>query len=141
MLSSAILFLLLVCAASTTNSRQYYHRHAVHTASSASVTSRTSVAASTTSATGLADPPTGSTSLNIQFSGYTSGSVSDFLSTQGISISDYRVASTPSAHTFVPGNVAIADGKLRLTVTGGAIPGDDIACAEVTTNFHFFTPT
>ncbi|KZP17208.1 glycoside hydrolase family 16 protein [Athelia psychrophila] len=59
------------------------------------------------------------TAVNVDFTTYTSGSVASFLSSAGLSISDYSTDSTPQAHTFVPGNVGISNGALTLLVSGG----------------------
>lgn len=75
------------------------------------------------------------TPIDIDFSTYSSGSgsVSSFLSSNGLYVSSYQVGSTPSTHTFTPDNVNIANGALQMTVTGGAASGSDIKSAEVGT--------
>ncbi|KAI5476568.1 glycoside hydrolase family 16 protein [Pseudohyphozyma bogoriensis] len=73
--------------------------------------------------------------LDIDFSTFTTGdSVAKFLSGYDIAVSDYTVGTTPNEHAFVPDNVAIVDGVLQLTVSGGAGSGT-VPSAEIATNF------
>lgn len=88
-----------------------------------------------TSAAPASSADTFTNPINIDFSTYSSASesVSSFLSSNGLYISSYQVATTPSTHTFTPDNVNIANGALQMTVSGGAASGSDIKSAEVGT--------
>ena len=54
---------------------------------------------------------------------------------KGISISNYTVKSTPVAHTFVPGNVALGSGSLDLKVSAyggtGSVQSSEIVTQDI----------
>ncbi|BGO88424.1 hypothetical protein NBRC10512_006989 [Rhodotorula toruloides] len=77
-------------------------------------------------------PTNGVKTLDVDFSAYNGEGLSTFLDKHSLYVSNYPVDSTPISHTFVPSNVDIVDGALRLKVTGQSGKGD-VKSAEVGT--------
>ncbi|RDB17495.1 Beta-glucanase [Hypsizygus marmoreus] len=72
----------------------------------------------------------------VDFSGVTpGGNVGSFLSSHGIYISDYPIASTPIPRTFTPRNVAFGSGSLDMKVS--AYTGGSVQSAEIVTEDTF----
>ncbi|GAA6040995.1 hypothetical protein JCM8097_000530 [Rhodosporidiobolus ruineniae] len=70
--------------------------------------------------------------LSVNFGDYSSGNVQDWLSDQGLLVSDWPIDDSPLSYTYTPDNVDIRDGALRLKVTGQA-GGEQVYGAEVST--------
>ncbi|BGO98935.1 hypothetical protein NBRC10513v2_000037 [Rhodotorula toruloides] len=77
-------------------------------------------------------PLNGVKTLDVDFTTYKGEGLSTFLDKHSLYVSNYPVDSTPISHTFVPSNVDIVDGALRLKVTGQSGEGD-VKSAEVGT--------
>ncbi|KAI0691530.1 concanavalin A-like lectin/glucanase domain-containing protein [Cerioporus squamosus] len=81
-------------------------------------------------------PLVGAKTLSVDFSEYSSNmTVSDFLSSKGLTINTYEVnGDNPFNHTYEAANVGISDGYLTLKVTGGTKNGSSVPSACIQTN-------
>lgn len=116
----------------------------------------TSAPASTAVVPAVPSIPAGAIALDVNFGDYTGGGAeaflnkhselgrpraersSDLLGVAEFHVSAYTVDSEPRSHTFVKQNVDIVQGKLQLTVKGGA--KGDVSSAEVFSDGELNSP-